>query len=71
MLETLTPVSGPRHESFVGIKSNSLKKLKAILAEYYKKFIENQINRSFANFGTEGRSPYFKLMLFFYSLGQL
>ena len=39
------PVRGMRHESIEVIKRNSLKELKAIPAEAYKKCMENWINR--------------------------
>ena len=38
------PLRGTRHESIKAIKINSLKKLKAIPAEAYKKCMENWIN---------------------------
>lgn len=48
------PLRGTRHESIEAIKRNSLKELKAIPAEAYKKCMENWINRWHACIGSEG-----------------
>ena len=47
------PLRGKRHESIEAIKSNSLKELKAIPAEAYKKCMENWINRWHARIGSK------------------
>ena len=39
------PLRGTRHESIQAIKRTSVKELKAISAEAYKKCMENWINR--------------------------
>ena len=48
------PLRGTRHESIEVIKRNSLKELKAILAEAYKKCMENWINRWHVYIGSKG-----------------
>ena len=48
------PLRGTRHESSEAIKRNSLKELKAIPAEAYKKCMENWINRWHACIGSKG-----------------
>ena len=48
------PLRGTRHESIETIKRNSLKELKAIPAETYKKYMENWINRWHACIGSKG-----------------
>ena len=45
---------GTRHKSIEGIKKNSLKELKAIPAEAYKKCMENYITRWHACIGSNG-----------------
>ena len=52
------PLQGTRQESIEAIKRNSLKELKAIPAEAYKKCMENWINRSHACIDPKG--AYFK-----------
>ena len=47
------PLRGTRHESIGAIKRNSLKKLKAIPANAYKKCIENWIKRWHACIGSK------------------
>ena len=48
------PLRGTRHESIEAIKRNSLKKLKAIRSEAYKKCMENWINRWHTCIGLKG-----------------
>ena len=48
------PLRGTRHESIEAIKRNSLKELKAIPAEAYKKCIENWISSWHACIGSKG-----------------
>ena len=48
------PLRGTRDESIQAIKRNSLKELKAIPAEAYKKCMENWINRWHACIGSKG-----------------
>ena len=48
------PLRETCHESIEVIKRNSLKELKAILTEAYKKFMENWINRWHACIGSKG-----------------
>ena len=48
------PLRETRHVSIEAIKRNSLKKLKAIPAEAYKKSMENWINRWHACIGSKG-----------------
>ena len=48
------PLRGTRHESIKVIKRNSLKELKAIPAEAYKKCMGNWINRQHASIGSKG-----------------
>ena len=45
------PLQGTRHESIEAIKGNSLKELKAIPTETYKKCMKNWINRCHACIG--------------------
>ena len=48
------PLQGTRHESIEAIKRNSLKELKAIPAEAYKKCMENWIDHWHAYIGSKG-----------------
>ena len=48
------PLRGTRHESIQAIKRTSVKELKAISAEAYKKCMENWINRQHAYIGSKG-----------------
>ena len=52
------PLRGTRHQSIEAIKRNSLKELKAIPAEAYKKCMDNWINHWHACIGSKG--AYFK-----------
>ena len=48
------PLRGTRHQSIEAMKRNSLKELKAIPAEAYKKCMGNWINRWHACIGSKG-----------------
>ena len=48
------PLRGTRNESIEAMKRNSLKELKAILAETYKNCMENWINSCHACVGSKG-----------------
>ena len=54
ILKLRYPLRGTRHESTDAIKRNSLKELKVILAEAYKKCMDNWINRWNACIGSKG-----------------
>ena len=48
------PLRGTHHESIEAMKRNSLKELKAIPAEAYKKCMENWISRWHTYIGSKG-----------------